>query len=131
MGVTNFPIHFRELYTKGVVMTPDVKLTQVYPEGNRLVAVLRNEYSFAEEERIVDQVISEHGTLPREDLYFDLRPLSSNLGVVDLDALVAGRPQAVARNPAGTFQLFRVGDAVACRNIHAAIHDSLRLCNAF
>ena len=131
VGVTNFPIHFRELYSKGVVMTPDVKLTQVYPEGNRLVAVLRNEYSFAEEERIVDQVIAEHGTLPREDLYFELRPHSSNLGVVDLDALVAGRPQEVARNPAGTFQLFRVGDAVACRNIHAAIHDSLRLCKEF
>jgi hypothetical protein len=27
--------------------------------------------------------------------------------------------------------LFRVGDAVASRNIHAAIYDSLRLCQAF
>jgi len=27
--------------------------------------------------------------------------------------------------------LFRVGDAVASRNIHAAIYDSLRLCKEF
>ena len=43
-------------------------------------------------------------------------------------ALIAGRPQAVATNPDGHFQLFRVGDAVSSRNIHAAIYDSLRLC---
>jgi hypothetical protein len=51
--------------------------------------------------------------------------------VVNLNAVVAGRPQELAGNPAGTFQLFCVGDAIACRNIHTAIHDSLRLCNAF
>jgi hypothetical protein len=28
----------------------------------------------------------------------------------------------------GAFQLFRIGDAVASRNIHAAIYDALRLC---
>ena len=72
-----------------------------------------------------------HSTSPREDLYFALCPILSNLGVVDLDALVAGRPQATARNPAETFRIFRVGDAVACRNIHAVIHDSLRLCKEF
>ena len=33
----------------------------------------------------------------------------------------------VVRNAAGSFRLFRVGDAVASRNIHAAIFDSLRL----
>jgi hypothetical protein len=30
-------------------------------------------------------------------------------------------------NPAGRFQLFRIGDAVATRNTHAAIYDALRL----
>jgi 2,4-dienoyl-CoA reductase-like NADH-dependent reductase (Old Yellow Enzyme family) len=33
-------------------------------------------------------------------------------------------------NPAGRFELYRVGDALAGRDIHAAIHDSLRLCSA-
>ena len=41
------------------------------------------------------------------------------------------RPQEIASNPAGSYQLFRVGDAVAARNIHAAIYDSLRLCSVF
>ncbi len=130
-GGTNWPIHLRELYGKGVVMTPDLRLMQVYPEGNRLVAVMRNEYTLAEEERIVDQVVCEHGTLPRDDLYFALKPHSSNLGRMDLGALIAGESQAEAPNAEGRFQLFRVGDAVASRNIHAAIYDSLRLCKVF
>jgi len=33
----------------------------------------------------------------------------------------------VTRNPDGAFALFRIGDAVASRNIHAAIYDTLRL----
>jgi 2,4-dienoyl-CoA reductase-like NADH-dependent reductase (Old Yellow Enzyme family)/thioredoxin reductase len=130
VGLTNWPIHLRELYGKGVVMTPDLRLTAVYPEGNRLVAVLRNEYTLVEEERVVDQVVAEHGTLPNDDLYFALVPQSRNLGEVDLDALIALEPQTVETNPNGRFQLFRVGDAVASRNLHAAIYDSLRLCLA-
>jgi hypothetical protein len=30
-------------------------------------------------------------------------------------------------HPDGKFQLFRIGDAVAARNAHAAIYDALRL----
>jgi hypothetical protein len=60
-------------------------------------------------------------------LYFALKPHSSNLGEVDHKDLVAGRPQALVSNPAGQFQLFRIGDAVAARNTHAAIYDALRL----
>ena len=51
-----------------------------------------------------------------------------NEGQLDIDALIAGRPQSLAPNPQGEFMQFRVGDAVASRNIHAAIYDSLRLC---
>ena len=65
------------------------------------------------------------------DLYFELRPLSKNLGEVSHPDLVAGIPQAVVRNPDGRFQLFRIGDAVAARNIHAAIYDALRLAKDF
>src|SRR3546814_11277042 len=64
-----------------------------------------------------------HGTLPLDDLYFDLKPLSANLGAVDYDALTAGRPQEAVRNPDGRFRLYRIGDAVASRNVHAAIYD--------
>jgi len=63
-----------------------------------------------------------------DDLYFALKPGSQNHGEVDYEALVAGKPQQVVRNKDGAYQLFRIGDAVASRNIHAGIYDALRLC---
>ena len=77
----------------------------------------------------MDQLVVEHGTLPLDEVYFELRPLSRNLGEVDYDALIAGRAQKVERNAAGKFSLYRIGDAVASRNIHAAVYDALRLIN--
>jgi hypothetical protein len=81
--------------------------------------------------RLVDQVIVENATAPLADIYFDLKEDSVNRGEVDHEAFVAGRPQARRTNPDGKFQLFRIGDAVASRNIHAAIYDALRLCSVF
>jgi hypothetical protein len=103
-----------------------VRLTEVGREGNRLVAVLRHEYSGQEEERLIDQVIAEHGTEPEDELYLALRPGSTNLGEVDYPALIAGRPQTVATNPDGRFRLFRIGDAIASRTIHNAMLDAMR-----
>ena len=54
-----------------------------------------------------------------------MKAQSRNRGEIDYDALINLRPQAIAANPGGRFQLFRVGDAVASRNIHAALYDSL------
>ncbi len=131
IGHNNFQIHMREMHANQVVFTPDTRLTQVYPEGNRLVAVLRNEYTEADEERVVDQVVAEFGTRPREELYLALRPGSINLGEIDVDALAAGRAQDVATNPTGRYRLYRIGDALSGRNIHAAILDALRLAKDF
>lgn len=86
-------------------------------------------------ERRVDQVVVEHGTAPLDELYLALRPLSSNLGVVDYAALIAGesgydggaRPDPFpSRNSLGAFVVLRIGDAVASRNIHAAVYDGMR-----
>ena len=79
----------------------------------------------------MDQVVIEHGTLPLDELYFELKAGAVNRGAVDYDALISMRPQALSSNPDGKYQLFRVGDAVSSRNIHAAIYDSLRLCLTF
>jgi hypothetical protein len=62
-----------------------------------------------------------------DDLYFDLKPQSRNLGEVDYDALSTGKGQEVVRNADGAFRLFRIGDAVSARNTHAAIYDALRI----
>jgi hypothetical protein len=66
-----------------------------------------------------------------DELYFQLKPLSRNLGAVAHRDLIEGRPQSIATNPEGQFKLFRIGDAVASRNIHAAIYDGLRYAKDF
>ncbi|APH55843.1 NADH-dependent flavin oxidoreductase [Granulibacter bethesdensis] len=126
VGTTNQPVHLRELYKLGVILSPNLELMEVYREGNRLVAVLRNTMTDAEEERVIDQVVADFGTLPVEDTYFALKDQSSNHGVTDLPSLLNGASQAEAQT--GHFSLFRIGDAVAGRNIHAAMYDALRLC---
>ncbi len=128
IGGTNYPVYFKVFYDNQVTITLNYRLTAVRRQGDKLIATLYNEYNKSTVERAVDQVVVEHGTLPMDDLYFELKPDSSNLGELDLDALIAGRPQTLVNNPQGTYQLFRVGDAVASRNIHAAMYDSLRLC---
>jgi len=111
--------------------TTDHRLLAVRRDGNRLAVELRNEFTGAVTTRVVDQVVTEHGTVPADELYFALRPGSLNDGELDLEALVEGRPQQLVRNEEGRYRLYRVGDAVASRNIHAAIYDSLRLCKDF
>lgn len=85
-----------------------------------------------EEERLVDHVIVECGTLPRDALYMELKEGSTNHGQTDLPTLLQGRTQpAVEGLKNGEYALFRIGDAVAGRNIHAALYDALRLCKDF
>ncbi|MCV2868898.1 NADH:flavin oxidoreductase [Defluviimonas sp. WL0002] len=117
----------RELQKRDVTFTVTWKLDAVRRDGNELIATLGSDYGGVSRERRVDQVIVNHGTRPLDDLYFDLRDGSVNQGEVDYEALVAGEPQTVTRNPKGTYQLFRIGDAVSARNTHAAIYDAIRL----
>lgn len=124
--------HAAVFQRRGVRITIARRLLSVTREGNRLSARLGSDYGEdIEDTRQVDQVVVEHGTLPLDELYFALKPASSNLGAVDYQALIAGRPQEEVRNPDGRFKLYRIGDAVASRNIHAAIYDALRLAKDF
>ena len=128
MAETNQGAHLNELYRHGVRIRPDTRLVGVRREGNHLVASLANMFTGEREEREVDQVVGDHGTLPNDALYFELKPGSTNLGEVDLEAMADARPQRLCTNPNGAYLLFRVGDAWTSRNIHAAMLDSLRLC---
>jgi NADPH-dependent 2,4-dienoyl-CoA reductase/sulfur reductase-like enzyme len=127
VGGTNYPAYFKTLSERNATISLNLRLEKVARSGNRLSATLFNEYDKSRRERLVDQVVVEHGTLPLEDLYFALKPGSRNLGEVDHGALIANRPQDLVRNPDGGYALYRIGDAVASRNIHAAIYDALRL----
>jgi NADPH-dependent 2,4-dienoyl-CoA reductase/sulfur reductase-like enzyme len=111
----------------GVRLTINKRVRAVTPDGNALRGTLNSDHAAVTETRHVDQVVFEHGTLPLDDLYFALKPHSRNHGAVDHRALVGVWPQTLVRNPDGRFRLFRLGDAVASRNVHAAIYDALRL----
>jgi len=127
VGGTNYPLYLRALTKAGARFTLLERLVGVRRQGNGLVGIFWNEYARQTSERAAQQIVVEHGTRPLDELYFALKPLSANLGEIDQEALRQGRPQAVRRNAGGGFQLFRVGDAVSSRNIHAGIYDSLRL----
>jgi len=128
VGTTNQPVHLRELYRLDVVLTPNCGLQRIYREDGKLVAVLRNEYTEALEERVVDQIIVERGTQADDALYRQLRADSVNHGEMDLQRFVRAEQQPLCDR--GGYALFRIGDAVAARNIHAAMFDAARLCHA-
>jgi len=117
----------RRMYELDIGMTFDHRLVHIAKTGNRLTATFVNETTGAAVERTADQIVVEHGTVPLDEIYHDLRDQASNNGVTDLDALIANQPQP----PSGKtgFELHRIGDAVASRNIQAAIYDALRLCH--
>jgi NADPH-dependent 2,4-dienoyl-CoA reductase/sulfur reductase-like enzyme len=97
-------------------------------DDGRIGVQVGSDHSPVRHARVVDVLVGDHGVLANDDLYHELVSHSTNLGEVDHRALVDGHPQTVCTNPGGEFQLFRIGDAVAGRNIHAAIYDALRLC---
>jgi 2,4-dienoyl-CoA reductase-like NADH-dependent reductase (Old Yellow Enzyme family) len=103
------------------------KVLAVRPEAGRLCVDIGSEQSPHRVARHVDHVVVDYGTAATADVYFELKALSSNRGAVDYGALLDGRPQSLVRNPDGAFQLFRIGDCVSSRNIHAAVYDALRL----
>jgi N-methyl-L-proline demethylase len=128
VGGMNHVPYARAFNETSTTITVNQRLMAVRRSTNgQLAAEIGSDHSAHRVTRIVDQVVVDHGTAVNAGLYFDLKPQSTNLGAVDYGALVDGRPQTLRRNDTGTFQLFRIGDAVAARNVHAGIYDALRL----
>lgn len=123
----NLVPYMRSLQAQEVTFTVTYRLASVERHEGGLLARLSSDYGGVLNTRHVDQVVVNHGTLPLDELYFELKPHALNLGAVDYDALIAGQPQTMVRNPEGRFRLYRIGDAVSARNTHAAIYDALRL----
>jgi 2,4-dienoyl-CoA reductase-like NADH-dependent reductase (Old Yellow Enzyme family)/thioredoxin reductase len=129
MGMNLVP-YMRSLQKKDVTFTVTYRLEAIRRDGNRLIAQIGSDYGGVSFEREYDQIIVNDGIRPLDDLYFELKPLSRNLGAVDYEALIDGRSQNLVRNAASSFELYRIGDAVSTRNTHAAIYDGLRLGSA-
>ena len=123
----NLVPYMRSFQEKDVAFIITRRLSDVKRNGNKLTAIISTDYCDNIQTADYDQIVVNYGTLPLDDLYFELKPLSFNGGALDHEALIASQPQNIVRNPDGKFQLFRIGDAVSARNIHAAIYDALRL----
>lgn len=104
----------------------DMRLISVARTSNQMTATMINELTREKTELTVDQVIVDMGTVPDDDLFAALRAKASNAGVTDIVALIANKPQPCK---SGGFELHRIGDAQASRNIHTAIYDAFRLCH--
>jgi len=131
VGVTNHAIHLRNLYSAGVKIIPDTRLVRIGKNGKLIKAHLTNEYSHAGEVRDYDQIVVEAGTHPLDDLYLGLCAGSVNGGQPDLKALMNAAPQPAidtVDGAQGRYALFRVGDCVSARGVHAAVLDAARLC---
>jgi pyruvate/2-oxoglutarate dehydrogenase complex dihydrolipoamide dehydrogenase (E3) component len=116
----------KHLAGQGVTTVFEERLVRVARDGNRLTATFANELTGEELTRSADRIIVEHGTEPVDEVFHALKGQSSNAGVTDIEALISGRAQAEAG--AARFELYRIGDAVSSRSIHAAMLDAYRLC---
>ncbi|WP_022950743.1 NADH:flavin oxidoreductase [Leucothrix mucor] len=123
----NLVPYMRSLQQLDTTFTVTYRLESLEKTETGLSAQVGSDYGGVSQQRLVDQVVINHGILPIEELYFDLKAASSNHGEMSHEQLIAGEKQTVIRNPEGQYQLFRIGDAVSGRNTHAAIYDALRL----
>ena len=127
----NYPQYAKAFAASGTPITLLHSLHSVERRADgRLTAVLYSEHADLYPQRVVDHVVVEQGTRPNDELYHGLVPGSRNRGEVDLPALLELRAQPVRGEREGSYQLFRIGDAVNSRNVHAAVYDAFRLCLA-
>ncbi|MDK3018808.1 oxidoreductase [Pseudodonghicola flavimaris] len=120
------PLMMKGFYAAGATHLTDAKLVGIERRDNRLLATLENVFTGARSQRPADRVVIENGTLPMDELYRELAEGSDNKGAFDLYAMAEGG--AVAAPKTETYQLYRIGDAVSSRDIHAAILEATRLC---
>ncbi len=126
VGGMNSPEYLKTFSTYGVQTVLNERLIKTTRgEGRTVVATLRNEYSDRETELRADALVIDHGTNPNDELYFALKDASRNGGDLDRTALVAGELQPAVDGDG--FLLYRIGDAVSSRNVHAALLDALRI----
>tara|TARA_Y100000590_G_scaffold466551_1_gene642361 strand:+ start:1941 stop:3980 length:2040 start_codon:yes stop_codon:yes gene_type:complete len=131
IGGMNFVPYAKNFIEKNVKITINKRIKEINKKNNILSISINSDYSDQLERKETLQVVVEHGTIPVDDLYFNLKNNSYNQGVVDYYSLIKGEFNEIVKNKNGKYFLYRVGDAISSRNIHAAIYDSLRICKNF
>ena len=127
MGMNLTP-YLKNLQNKKITYSIAKRLLDVSIKGNKLNAVIGSDYDENfKYNSSYDQVFLNYGIKPLDDLYFSLVPYSKNKGEIDYNKFINGEEQDIIKSDNNKFNLFRIGDAVSSRNIHAAIYDALRL----
>ena len=127
LGYGERPVHRKQLYQLNVPVHLDLALKSVRKEGDSLVATLTNDLTDAPVEIEADQVVVERGTCPLDEVYQQLKEDSANRGFTDIETLLQVQPQPFEVNGDGGYRLYRVGDAVSSRSLHAALLDAFRI----
>ena len=127
MGMNLTP-YLKNLQDKKITYSIAKRLLDVSIKGNKLNALIGSDYDENfKYNSSYDQVFLNYGIKPLDELYYSLVPFSKNKGEVDYNKFINGDEQDIIKIDNNKFNLFRIGDAVSSRNIHAAIYDALRL----
>ena len=127
MGMNLTP-YLKNLQNKKITYSIAKRLIDVSIQGNKLNAVIGSDYDGQfKYNSTYDQIFLNYGVKPLDELYFNLVSLSKNEGEVNYAQFIKGEQQNIIKNKNNKFNLYRIGDAVSSRNIHAAIYDALRL----
>lgn len=119
-------ITYRKAFAENDVrVLTEYELVSVTVRARQREVVLRHMLTGREIRETHTQVVVEHGTVPVNELFDNLRPFSINDGVTEPERLVG--PATLRSKSATGFELHRIGDAVSSRSIHAAMLDALRL----
>jgi len=127
MGYAERVSHRKQLYLNQVKTRHDLVLKSVRREGEGLVATLMNDLTDKPFEIETDQVVVERATCPVDEVFQELKEGATNRGITDIDALIKAEPQPYHANSDGGYLLYRVGDAVSSRSVHAALLDAYRI----
>ena len=126
LGYAERPVHRKQLYLLNIDTRLDLMLLAVRRQGEQLVATFRNDLTDEMVDIETDQIVVERGTFPVDEVFLELKAGSFNKGVTDIDALINARPQPGLAGNEG-YLLYRVGDAVSSRSVHAALLDAFRI----
>ncbi len=128
LGPTNSAVFLQSLARLDVGFSCFEEIEKIEKAGNRKAVTLRHVLTGESRVRTVDHCVVERGLTPNDGLFFALKPKSINRGQVDHRALINGGSAFGEVQFGDGFVLARIGDAIAGRNIHAAVLDAVRIC---